>query len=207
MYLKKPSIIGCAFMGDLFGDWVDPEEKIEALMPSGKASVSMSLKGWILATIKQCPQHRFVFLTKNPKNLVKWSPFPDNCWVGVTATNNNAYQDGVGYLNLIEATIKYISFEPLLGRIALDHPAWDISRQDINWIIIGAQTKPIVMPKIEWVREIVEAADKAGIPVFLKDNFKPVLHQTTIDDKWAYNPKDDWAEKGLWRQEMPTTHN
>ena len=26
------------------------------------------------------------------------------------------------------------------------------------------------MTKIEWVREIVEAADRAGVPVFMKDN-------------------------------------
>jgi hypothetical protein len=28
---------------------------------------------------------------------------------------------------------------------------------------------------IEWVKQIVEAADKAGIAVFLKDNLKPLL--------------------------------
>ncbi|KKK71886.1 hypothetical protein LCGC14_2909470, partial [marine sediment metagenome] len=40
----------------------------------------------------------------------------------------------------------------------------------IDWVIIGAQTKPTVMPKLEWVKEIVDAADRAGIPVFLKDS-------------------------------------
>ena len=49
----------------------------------------------------------------------------------------------------------------------------------ISWLIIGAQTKPTVYPKIEWVGEIVEAADKVGVKVFLKDNLRPLL----IDDK------------------------
>lgn len=40
----------------------------------------------------------------------------------------------------------------------------------ISWVILGSQTMPTVMPKIEWVREIVEACDKAGIPVFIKNN-------------------------------------
>ncbi len=52
VHLRKPSIIGCAFMGDLFGDWVNPDEKFRTTMPSGKASTTMSLKGWIFTTIK-----------------------------------------------------------------------------------------------------------------------------------------------------------
>jgi len=33
--------------------------------------------------------------------------------------------------------------------------------------------------EIEWVKEIVKACDKADIPVFLKDNLKPLF--TAID--------------------------
>ncbi len=62
----------------------------------------------------------------------------------------------------------------------------------ISWVIIGAQTKPTVYPKIEWVREIVEAADKAGVKVFLKDNLKP-LYKTVM-------PNDDEI---YLRQEFP----
>ena len=42
----------------------------------------------------------------------------------------------------------------------------------INWVIIGQQTpvRKATIPKIEWISEIVEACDKAGISVFLKDN-------------------------------------
>ena len=42
----------------------------------------------------------------------------------------------------------------------------------IQRVIIGAQTRPTIMPRIEWVQEIVQACDKAGIPVFLKDNLR-----------------------------------
>lgn len=45
----------------------------------------------------------------------------------------------------------------------------------ISWVIIGAQTKPAVYPQKAWVEEIVEATSKAGIPVFQKDNLKPLL--------------------------------
>ena len=58
----------------------------------------------------------------------------------------------------------------------------------ISWVILGSQTKPTVMPKIEWVEEITEACDKAGVAVFHKDNLKPIFPEPT----------------NTLRQEMPT---
>jgi len=43
----------------------------------------------------------------------------------------------------------------------------------INWIIIGGQTKPTKYPKDSWIREIESACDRAGIPVFEKNNLYP----------------------------------
>ncbi len=47
----------------------------------------------------------------------------------------------------------------------------------IGWIICG-QCTPVrksTMPKLEWISEIVEAGDKASIPIFLKNNLKVLL--------------------------------
>ena len=194
LHLRKPSIIGCAFMGDLFGDWVDPGQKIHADLPSGKVSLTTSLKGWIFTTISQCPQHTFLFLTKCPWNLLKWSPFPDNCWVGYTAISQDMLYEGSLYSRDIEAKIKYVSFEPCLD-FNLFHPE---DLKGANWVIIGAQTKPYKPPKIEWVEEIVRACDKAGVKVFLKDNLVPLL-ASSPDPKKA---ESYYSEMGL-RQEMP----
>ena len=171
LYLKKPSRIGVCYMGDLFWDCpeFDPDRKIESILPSRVGSVRMSLKGWITTTIEQCPQHTFVFLTKQPQNLIKFSPFPDNAWVGYSADTKKMMVEGYANLCNIEAKVKYISFEPLLERMNVS------SLDSVNWVILGSQSKPTVMPKIEWVQEIVEAADKAGIPVFLKENLKPLF--------------------------------
>ncbi len=208
LYLKKPSRILCAFMGDLFWDCPEfnPERKIETMLPSQVASIGMSLKGWIFTTIKQCPQQTFVFLTKQPQNLIKFSPFPDNCGVGVSATNSAQFGLACYYLADIKASVKYISFEPLLGSVA--EPAKYIGglhqsflSAGIKWVIIGSQTKPYRPPTIEAVREIVEACDKAGIPVFLKDNLKPLL-ENTVPFSQRYIDK---LKGYTWRlrQEMP----
>ncbi len=132
----------------------------------------------VLQAIGDNAYDRFYLLTKQPQNLAKWSPFPDNCWVGVSATNMTEYLKAIIGLRKVQAAVKYISFEPLLERLHYDDSGAGIFPEDlkdsagINWVIIGAQTKPYIAPKVEWVREIVEAADSAGIPVFLKDSLK-----------------------------------
>ena len=52
----------------------------------------------------------------------------------------------------------------------------------INWVIIGAQTKPSVYPKIEWVEEIELSARQVNIPIFEKDNLKPLLQRAPIQE-------------------------
>jgi len=165
-----------------------------------------------LAVMRENPQHRFYTLTKQPQNLIKFSPFPDNCWVGVTATNSILYATAAYWLKEIEAKVKFISFEPLLERIAPKAWPWQLFPEGnpkgiCNWLIIGAQTKPYKPPEIAWVREIVEAADRAGIPVFLKDNLKPLLENDPLNRLYWANAFDD--ERGNeraddeLRQELP----
>jgi len=178
---KKPSRVFVGSTMELFGEWVE-----EWMWDS------------IWQYVNTYPQHTFIFLTKQPQNLIKWSPFPDNCWVGVSATNNGTH---LGDLRNANAKVKFISFEPLLK--------WDIDlihqREvfpeilkdlGINWLIIGQCTpvKQSTMPKIEWVKEIVDAADKAKIPVFLKNN----LNSCKISD---YPELLD--SHGMLRQEFP----
>ncbi len=70
----------------------------------------------------------------------------------------------------------------------------------ISWVVIGSQTKPTILPKIEWVEEIVEACVSAGIQVFLKNNLIPALHGLTP----FYKPLSP-SGLGSWEliQEMP----
>ena len=201
--LKKPSRIGAAWMGDLFGDWVDPNMKMQSILPSEKASVSMSLKGWVFTTIEQCPQHTFLFLTKCPQNLQKWGRFPDNCWVGATATTVPEFAGACDALAKIDAKIRFISLEPIYDFEIVEDGLIEeyLVRCKINWVILGAQTKPTKYPKIEWVKEIVDAADRAGVPVFIKNNLVP-LFSTKI--KGLIDSHNLWAFKQFkLRQELP----
>lgn len=158
---RKASKIFVCSMGELFGDWV-PSKWIEAVM----------------ASVRCNPQHTFQFLTKYPWNLPKWNPWPENAWVGVTATDDASFRKALVELHWVEAPTKFISLEPFLSPIHENY-----SLQDLDWLIIGVQTNPYRPPQKEWVEEIIEVADRASIPVFLKENLR-------------------WPEK---RQEFPRT--
>ena len=102
----------------------------------------------------------------------------------------------------IQAKVKYISFEPLLEKLlpSVDALISDFQMVGINWLIIGAQTLPTAFPKIEWVKEIVEAADKAGIPVFLKDNLRTLVLDAVAKHQIERN---QFLTDRELRQEMP----
>ena len=155
----------------------------------------------VLNHIGECQRHRFYLLTKQPQNLIKFSPFPENCWVGITVTHWEFLPEALYNLSHIEASVRFISFEPLLEFIPID--GLNLVKHKINWVIIGAQTKPTVYPKIEWVKEIVGACDKAGVPVFLKDNLKPLLRNSEgWTPAWAISARSCDSTEYL-RQEMP----
>jgi len=152
----------------------------------------------VLRVIEHTSYNRYYLLSKQAQNLIKFSPFPENCWVGVTATNQESYYEGVSNIAKIEARVKFVSFEPLLeqingGECAEEHRLDSID--EFDWVIIGACTgslvdmqalrarypalevrdnktftKFVAVPPPAWVREIITAADAANVPVFIKDN-------------------------------------
>ncbi|MBA7705960.1 hypothetical protein ES703_114802 [subsurface metagenome] len=154
----------------------------------------------VLDVIKSNPYHRFYLLTKQPQNLIKFSPFPKNVWCGVTVTNNEMLSPALERLRFIEASVKYLSFEPLLDAITgYDGCGLSYLLEDsgIEWVIIGAQTKPYKPPKMTWVEEIVGACDKASVKVFLKDNLLELVNYQSPETEFAFN------KEGYYRQEMP----
>jgi len=172
----KPKGIFVCDMSDLFGIGIPHEWQAR-----------------VIAQIRKHTQHRFYLLTKQPQNLIKWSPFPDNCWVGVSATTEDMYWHALRGLKPVEAKVKFLSFEPLQGRVMKPgKPDYGdagemtevqmLQAAGINWLIVGAQTKPYKPPLKIWVNEIIEVCKRANIPYFLKDNLRPLMGENLIQD-------------------------
>ena len=164
---KKPTTIFAGSTCDLWGDWV-PADWIEK----------------VLAVIRQCPQHRFLMLTKNPDRYLDFQ-LPENLWAGVTVTKPTMQDSGflLTWTHLPEKQKRFISLEPLLSDVQREIMTFRrklrcktllqrlLENGHFDWLIIGPLNKrghdPVT--KAEWVERIIEIADSAGVPVFLKD--------------------------------------
>lgn len=158
----KPRTIFVCSMADLFGDWV-PDSWIEE----------------VFTACEKAPQHRYLFLTKNPKRYEQYGvPMPENNWYGVSLT----HETDMSSFNLLPAGCNsFVSMEPILEDL---HPEkHNILFRQIDWVIIGAETgsrKDKVVPKPEWIEEIVAECEENNVPVFMKDSLIPVVGEENM---------------------------
>jgi protein gp37 len=110
-------------------------------------------------------QHVFQILTKRPERVADMAlrlPWAQNIWMG-TSVENEDYLWRIRKLAMIDARIRFLSIEPLLGPIKL----CDLDR--INWVIVGGESGPGARPmREEWVTSIRDQCDAACIPFFFK---------------------------------------
>jgi protein gp37 len=87
---------------------------------------------------------------------------PKNVWIGVSV-ENEAVKFRIDDLRWIPTTIRFLSFEPLLGQFA----SLDLS--NIDWVIVGGESGPGARPmKKEWVIQIKEQCIEQNVPFFFK---------------------------------------
>ena len=146
--IKKPQKFFVNSMSDLFHDDM-PDEYLNQ----------------IFDVINQTPQHTYQILTKRVENMYIYCQnhnVPQNVWLGVTVENSK-YSYRIDILKKINATIKFISFEPLIDS------AGKIDLTDIDWVIVGGESGYNGRPmKPEWVNEIYLQCQEKNIPFFFK---------------------------------------
>ena len=157
---KARTIFVCS-MADLFGAWV-PDEWIAE----------------VFAVCRKAPQHRYLFLTKNPGRyleLAKAGKLPEarNFWYGSTATRPDVQFWWSEHHNT------FVSIEPMLEEFP---PSGDAVVKKVGWVILGAMTGPGSkdhQPRREWVESLVADAKSAGVPVLMKESLRPI-----VGDAW-----------------------
>ena len=130
----------------------------------------------ILQIAQNRPDVRLYLLTKQPQNLVKWSPFPPNCYVGVTVCNQAMFEDATKYLGKVKAKIKFISFEPYLESLTDTQLVVVETTTAFQWAIIGCQTKPVVYPPFEDVEYLVNACKVGKKAIYNKPPLSDVMN-------------------------------
>jgi len=162
----KPQRVGVCFGGDLFGP-----------------GVMYNWQKMVLEIVRMADWHTFVFLTKHPEKIPRDLYWPKNAWLLVTINRGNdlwrldllkkhkLHQPDLGKIG--------VSFEPLYGPIS------GLNLESVDWIIIGAQTRPEIQPAQHWVRDLTLEATRRGTAVWYKDNLavEPKVHMLP-GDKW-----------------------
>lgn len=131
---KKPSTVFVCSMSDMFHKDV-PFEFVDKIM----------------SIIKRTPQHNYQLLTKRADRMAEYFKnklVPKNVWIGVTVEAAK-YKDRVDHIRDINASVKFISCEPLLDDIG------EVNTKGIDWIIAGGESGNCARPmKEEWVVSI-----------------------------------------------------
>jgi protein gp37 len=118
----------------------------------------------IFSVMRETPWHIYQILTKRDQHLVELAPkleWPENIWMGVSVENQK-YTYRIDALRQVPAIVRFLSCEPLLGALRLD-------LKDIDWVIVGGESgyqhRPV---RPEWVREILQQTQEAGVAFFFK---------------------------------------
>ena len=146
---RHRNVFTCS-MADLFGRWV-PSEWIEA----------------VLSEIRNAPKWNFLCLTKFPKRMAEFD-IPSNAWMGTTVDLQVRVANAEAAFERIKCGVKWLSVEPMLEPLKFKH----IER--FNWIVIGGASRsdktPEWRPPYEWIRDLENQAEAAGVPVYHKTN-------------------------------------
>jgi protein gp37 len=173
---KKPQRVFVNSMSDLYHKDV-PEEFILR----------------VFDTMVRADWHTFKILTKRADRLEQLSPklpWADHIWQGVSVENAD-YAFRIDHLRRTGAKVKFLSIEPLLGPI----PNLDLT--GIHWVIVGGESGPGCRPmEIDWVMQIKERCDAAGVPLFFKQTGEKLARQMRFKSKKGSDDAE-WPQE--WR--------
>lgn len=133
---KKPRNIFVNSMSDLFHDNV---------------SESFILSVW--EVMRETPRHHYQILTKRPERMLrvvsdKIKAVLPNVWLG-TSVENDDVTDRIDLLRQVPASIRFVSFEPLIGAVGR------VDLTGIHWAIVGGESGSEARPiKEDWIDEI-----------------------------------------------------
>ena len=147
---KKGRLVFVNSMSDLFHDDV-PLEFIRQ----------------VFGVMRATPRHRYQVLTKRANRLAELASagaldLAPNVWVGVSVESDH-YLDRIDALRRVDASVRFLSIEPLLG------PIRTLDLTGIHWVIVGGESGARARPmKAEWVRRIRSECRRAKVPFFFK---------------------------------------
>ena len=170
---KRPRRVFVNSMSDLFHEDI-PEDYI-----------------WSVAHVMmEANRHTYQILTKRADRLCRMlngrlreAAKASHIWWGVSVEDQARADERIPLLMASEAAVRWLSLEPLLGRIDLSRWLGD----GIQWVVVGGESGRNARPcDHKWIRSIVRQCMNACVPRFVKQ----LGSQSYYDDEIPY-PLDD----------------
>lgn len=183
-------------MGDMFGKWVPEKWKTEVLIACCRADQH----NYFFLTKNPSGIPR----TSNIYNNV-FGSHNENFWFGTSITCQSDLEYRLWSLLQVQGHI-FLSVEPLLGELDLEHIWVKEKNKEVllsftekkayymggaqkyrmpEWVVIGAETgnrKNRIIPKREWIENIVLGCKTAEIPIFMKASLEPIWGAPLIQE-------------------------
>jgi len=162
---REPSTIFVCSMADMFGDWVPVE--------------------WIVEVFRACeaaPQHRYLFLTKNPARYFSLDaagllPNKANFYYGATADTAERADKWSRLIFAHKPNFNvFTSVEPMLEPFDKGTAAALFAYSP--WVIVGAESgyrQGRVTPKKEWIDLLAAESKLLGGAIFMKESLRQLM--------------------------------
>src|SRR6266508_6357168 len=175
---KRPRMVFVNSMSDLF-----------------HKKIPVSYISQVFDTMEQTPHHIFQVLTKRSSLLRRFvneqysaSQAPAHIWLGVSIEDKAALVR-LKHLQETRASVRFVSFEPLLG------PIGPVDLTGIHWAIAGGESGPRArMVDPAWIRELRDQCVTSGVAFFFKQwgGRTPKAGGNTLDGRqWLDYPKSN----------------
>lgn len=148
----------CASLADVF------EDRPDLLISRGR----------LFGLIAETPWLDWQLLTKRPENVRRLVPlpwvgipgaWPANVWIGTTVEDQTRADERIPHLLRIPAAVRFLSCEPLIGRVDIDGMTW----RDIGWCIVGGESGPNYRAlDIDHARNLRDQCNQYDVPLFFK---------------------------------------
>ena len=147
----------------------------------------------VFDTMERADWHIYQVLTKRSSLMrdfvhqhYRGQAAPPHIWLGVSI-ENAAAMTRLRHLKQTNASVRFVSFEPLLG------PLGAVNLEGIHWIIAGGESGPGVRPmQIEWVRSLRDQCQAQRVAFFFKQwgGRTPKTGGNTLDGRqWLEYPQ------------------
>ncbi|CAB3730350.1 phage Gp37/Gp68 family protein [Paraburkholderia rhynchosiae] len=184
----------CASLADVFDNAVDPtwrHDLFDLIEQTPNLDWLLLTKriGNVMSMISETAQYRFdLECLENPS-------LPNNVWLGATIVSQEEADRDVPKLLAAPARVRFLSMEPLLGRVRLDAICgqdWDedlrvnvltgygitsprqekphqVLEEKIDWVIVGGESGRGARPMhADWARSLRDQCANAGVPFLFK---------------------------------------